>query len=208
MPQEDLEGSFTEMALGSPQGQQMPVGQAPQGPRHGLYVEFYMHAEEDAKATLEAGRPIHKETAYVMIMVPGDKGSIVKRPVRLGSHEKHDNNRFFHEYTAFLQSKAAPIEGMLLEDWKEVNAAVVLDLQHLGIRTVEDVADLNDSSLGKYMGLSDLKTKAKKYLEQAKVGAPKKQLEAALKERDNKIETQDEAIAEMQKTIAELKAGK
>ena len=58
MPQEDLEGSFTEMALGSPQGQQMPVGQAPQGPRHGLYVEFYMHAEEDAKAVEELAHEI------------------------------------------------------------------------------------------------------------------------------------------------------
>lgn len=206
MIQEDIDGTFTDMAFGAAQGQQMPVGQAPQGPRHGLYVTFDMKAVEDPEATLKAGRPIHKEVAYVTIMVPGDKGSIVHRPVRLGSNEKHDNNRFFHEYTAFIQRKAAPVVGTLLSDWNDVNAAVVLDLQHLGIRTVEDVADLNDSSLSQYMGLSDLKTKAKKFLAASAASAPKKQLEAELKERDNKIATQDEAIAEMQKTIAELKA--
>ena len=199
--QEDTEG-FTEIAMG-PQQQQDP-----NAPRHGLYVEFYMNAVQDPVETLAQGRAIHRELPYVMIMVPGDKGSVVRRPVRIGQSPKHDNNRFHNEYVAFMQQKEQPIEGTLLEDWPELNVAQVMDLQHLGIKTIEHMAELNDSAVQKHMGLADLKNKAKAYMTQAAKSVPKKQLEAALKERDNELETMQNTMEAMQSEMAELRKGK
>lgn len=201
MIQEDKEGIFTDLAMPQPQ-------QPGTTPKHGLYVEFYKHAVKDAARTLEEGRDIHKEVDYVMIMVPGDKGSIVRRPIRTGQDPKHDNNRFHNEYVAYLQNKEVPVEGTMLETWPELNTAQVLDLQHLGIKTVEHLANLNDTAVQQYMGLVDLKQKAKLYVEAMASGAPMKQMEAALKDRDNQINSQANAIEEMAKRIQDLEQGK
>lgn len=199
--QEDTEG-FTEIALG-PQAQHDP-----NKPAHGLYVEFYMQAAPDPAETLKQGRPIHKEIAYVMIMVPGDKGAIVRRPVRTGHDPKHDNNRFHNEYVAFLQNKDAPVEGMLLDQWDELNTAQVMDLQHLGIKTVEHLANLNDTAVQKFMGLADLKNKAKAHLEVTGRGASIGQMQAELAKRDNDLATMAETLKAMQEEMAELRKGK
>ena len=199
----ELDQNLIDMAMGPDQ----QMRQNPDQARHGLYVEFYMHPVADKEETLKQGRPIHKEVAYVMIMVPGDKGQVVRRPIRTGQDPKHDNNRFHNEYVAFLQNKDAPIEGMLLQHWNELNTAQVMDLQHIGIKTVEHLADLNDNVMQKYMGLSDLKTRAKKHLAATNRGASKKVLEAELGKRDNEIETLKQALAEQGEAIAELRKG-
>ena len=197
----ELDNELIDLALGPEQQMQ----QNPNQPRHGLYVEFYMHAIPDKEQTLAQGRPIHKEVAYIMIMIPGDKSQIVRRPVRTGQDPMHDNNRFHNEYVAFMQQKDAPVDGMLIEQWSEMNTAQVMDLQHIGIRTVENLAELNDTVLQKYMGLADLKNKAKKFLAASNRGASKKQLENELAKRDNEMQTMQAVMEEMQKELAELK---
>ena len=195
----ELDQELVDMAMGP------ELQQNPDQTRHGLYVEFYMHAIPDKEKTLEQGRPIHKEVAYVMIMIPGDKGQIVRRPVRTGQHPNHDNNRFHNEYVAFIQNKDAPVDGMLLEHWNELNKAQVMDLQHIGIKTVEHLADLNDTVLQKFMGLADLKTKAKKHLSATSRGASKKQMEAELAKRDNEIDTLNSTVEDMAVQLKEMR---
>ena len=94
----DTEG-FTDLAFGPDVQTQQP--NMPN--RHGLYVEFYMHPVQDKAETIKAGRPIYNEKPYVMIMVPGDKASIIRRPVRTGQKPGDDNNRFHNEDVAFKE---------------------------------------------------------------------------------------------------------
>lgn len=198
----DLDQNLIDVAMGPDPAM---LQQNPDQPRHGLYVEFYMHPVPDKAETLKQGRPIHKEVAYVMIMIPGDKGAIVRRPVRTGQDKNHDNNRFHNEYVAFVQNKDAPVDGMLLEHWKELNSAQVMDLQHIGIKTVEHLAELNDTVVQKFMGLADLKNRARKHLATSSRGASKKLLEAELEKRDNDMATMRGVMEAMQEELAQLK---
>jgi|TARA_R110000822_G_scaffold78819_1_gene188779 hypothetical protein len=165
---------------------------------HGLRVEFYMHPALDEKKSNEEGRPIYEELPYVMIMVPGDKSTVVRRPVRKGMHAKSDNNRFRNEYQAFLEKKTQPIQGTLLREWPQITRAQVMELEHLNIRTVENLAEMADGYAQQYMGLNSLKTKASKWLELTKAEAPMVMLQAALKEKDEQIASQGNAIEELQ----------
>ena len=185
-----------------------PQQQGIQRSAHGLYVEFYLHPVEDKEKTEEQGRLICKEVPYVMIMTPGDKTSVIRRPVQTGQYERADNNRFHNEYVAFRQGLMAPVEGTPLEQWAGITRSQVMELNHLGIKTVEHLANLNDGHAGKFMGMQDLKTKANRFLDATAGDAPLAKLDAELKERDNKIETLENIVEEMRGELAELKGGK
>ena len=173
--------------------------------QHGMVVEFYMHSVQDQKKSDDEGRPVWGEVPYVMIRSPGQNSQIVRRPVRTGQHPTHDNNRFHNEYVAFVQQKDQPFEGTPLTEWPVLNASQVKELAHFGIKSVEHLANLNDANAQNAMGLADLKTKAKRWLESIQTNGPVAKLEADLKERDNKISTLEQAMKEMQSELKKLK---
>lgn len=191
--------------------QQQTMGQQsnPQTPSaHGLFVEFYMFPKQNEEKSNEEGRPIFEEKPYIMIMVPGDKSSIVRRPVRTGMHPKDDNNRFHNEYQAFMQKKDQPLEGTPLAQWPQITRAIVLELEALNVRTVEHLGNMPDTFASQYMGMQDLKQKANKWLELTKSEAPMQQLQAELLERDSLIASQGSAIEALQAELAQMKKPK
>ena len=200
---EDTEG-FTQLAMSSEIQTQQP--QMPN--KHGLYCEFYLEAVPDSKATLEAGHPKFKEVDYIMIMVPGDKGSIVRRPIRTGQHPEHDNNRFHNEYVAYKQNVKAPMEGLPLSEWPQVTKSQVLELNHFGIKTVEHLAELTDTNAQKFMGVFDLRNKARTYIEASKTDAPFQKLHAEIEVRNEQIGELMAAVEAMKEELAELKGSK
>ena len=204
MPQEDMEG-FTELALGPDVGQQQQ-GQMPN--KHGLYVEFYLDAVPDPAATLEAGHPKFKEVPFVMIMVPGDKTSVIRRPVRTGQHRKDDNNRFHNEYVAFLQKKDAPVDGYPLTEWAAISKSQVLELQYFGFKTVEHLANITDTNAQKGMGLITLRNKARLFIETSKEGAPLLRMQEELKGRDDLIAALQMQMDEMKTELGNIKTPK
>ena len=195
---EDIEG-FTELAMGKEQQQQ----QVPN--KHGLYAEFYMEAERDPVATLEAGHPKFRDVPYVRIMVPGDKSSIVCRPVRTGQLPNHDNNRFHNEYVAFLQGAETPMMGLPLAEWPLVTKSQVLELNHFGIKTVENLAELTDTNVQKFMGLVSLREKARTYIEASKNDAPFQQLHAEIDSRNDQILELKNTVEQMMLELKDLK---
>jgi|TARA_R110000782_G_scaffold6628_1_gene22765 hypothetical protein len=170
---------------------------APQQSTHGLHVQFYMHPLQDTLRTIEEGRPIFNDTPYVMIMVPGDKDSVVRRPVRVGVHPKDDNLRFAGEYQAFQANKDQPIEGTPLAEWPLMTASEIREMEYFGIRTVENLAGLADVKASQFMGMQDKKKKANEWLQNTKDGAPMLRLNAELAERDNKIEVMQQQLEEL-----------
>lgn len=204
MPREDTEG-FTELALGPNVGEQQQ-GQMPN--KHGLYVEFYLNAVRDSVATLEAGHPKFKEVPFIMIMVPGDKTSIIRRPVRTGQHRKHDNNRFHNEYIAFLQKKDAPVDGFPLKEWAALTKSQCLELEHFGFKTVEHLANITDTNAQKGMGLITLRDKARLFIEASKEGAPLIRMQEELKGRDDLIAALQMQMDEMKVELGDLKKPK
>ena len=204
---EDQDGSFTELALGNDQPVPM-IGGNVGAPKHGLYAEFYMHPLQDKAESTKEGRPIYKDVPYIMIMVPGDKGSVIRRPVRTGNDPANDNNRFYNEYVAFVQNRTQPLEGTPLAQWNQITKGESLELEYFNIRTVEQLADLNDTSAQNVMGFSTLKTKAKAYLDMTKEEAPLVKLQEELAVRDNEIDTLKNAMEEMRVELQDMKKGK
>jgi len=200
--------SDLEMRLDA-QAQDMAVGQMPQSPAtsHGLSVEFYNSAVQDKEKSLEEGRPIFVELPYVQIMVPGDKDSIVRRPVRTGNLPKDDNNRFNVEYNAFLNNLEQPLEGTPVDEWNQISKSQALELQALNIKTVEMLADLNDVQVSKFMGLADLKKRAAMWIDLAAKEAPIAFMQSQLEERDNAISALENVMLEMREELAGLKGG-
>ena len=192
------------------QAHDMAVGQIQQQPKtsHGLYVEFYNNAIQDKEKSLEEGRPIFVEVPYIKIMVPGDKDSIVRRPIRTGMNPKDDNNRFNVEYNAFLNNVEQPLEGTPVDEWNQISKSQALELQALNIKTVEMLADLNDVQVSKFMGLADLKKRAAMWIDLASKEAPIAYMQNELEERDNAILSLQNVLEEMQEELAELKGVK
>ena len=191
---EDTEG-FTALAMENTVSQ--PLNQ-------GLYARFHTKAIQDPVATLKEGRPIFTEAEYVEIRVAGDKSSVINRPVRLGAHLDHDNNRFSREYNLFKQGLAQVIEGTPLSEWPMISQSQVKELEFFDVKTVELLAGMPDTAVQNFVGVAALREKARDYIATAKKGASSAQLAAELGARDATIDAQQAQIDEMQAQMAKL----
>ncbi len=201
-PQYDEEGIFTDMALGSTPPS--PPAGVLQQPTHGLFVQFFIRPLEDKKATLEKGRPIYNDTEYVRIMVPGDKSSVVERPIRLGNQPLSDNVRFSLEYNLFKQAGENAMVGTPLAEWPLMSVSRVKELAFFNVRTVEQLAGMSDSAAQNFSGIAALRDQAKRYLSEAEEGAVMVQMQSELETRDNVIATMQMQLDEMKQELANI----
>ena len=171
--------SMTNMAMG-------------QQAQDNCYAEFYLNPRQNMAKTKEEGRPIYDELTYVMIMVPGDKDNVIRRPIR-----ETDKRRFPQQYKAFVNKQEQPQAGTPLSQWASLTRAQVEELKFFGVHTVEALAAMPDTAAQKFMGLNKLRQAAKDHIEAAKSDVPIQKLRA---END---ELKDQ-MAVMQAQIAEL----
>ena len=168
-----------------------------------LYVKFFVHPLQNKEKTLEEGRPIFEDREFVSIMVPGDKHNIVTREAR-----KADFQRFPKQYQAFKTDNDELLDGTPLDKWPLITPAQTLEMKYFNIRTVEQLAGLNDSTAQQFMGINLLRDRAKEYLVAAKDAAPVTQLQGELAKRDETISSLEAAMDAMQKDMKKLKAKK
>lgn len=178
----------------------------PSDVNHKVYAEFYMHPVQDHKKTIEEGRPIYQEVEYICINTPGDKNSVIRRPVRVGHHEKSDNRRFAAQYRQFKENKEQVLEGTPLKEWPLISQSQVLELEHYNIKTVEQLSELSDSHAQKLMGYNKLRTQAASYLAAAKGDAPTAQMQEELNKAKEEADAMKEQMAEMMRELKALKA--
>lgn len=149
-----------------------------------LLVQFNYHPHLDQAASTAEGRPIYKDRVYVLILVPGDKDSIVHRPAY-----ETDFRRFPEQYKAFKNKDSEAIVGTplkLVPSW--LTASQVRELEYFNVRTVEHLATVNDNLAPNFHGLQALKRQAQEFVRAAKEAAPMAEMQSVLKERDNQIE--------------------
>jgi hypothetical protein len=163
-----------------------------------LGVMFYLKVVEDAERTLAEGRRCFKEREYVRIMVPGDRSNVVDRPVQVtGVIPTDDRLRFSRHYERFKQQKEQAVhDGTPLSLWPLIPAALAEEMKFINIFTVEQLAELSDTHVGKIPNGQVLKRKAKEFIIALKDQAQVAKLQTALDERDNRIDTMEKAIAE------------
>ncbi len=166
----------------------------------GLGVTFKMHSHFDDVATREQGRPIFVMKEYILITIPGDTTGTVFRPAF-----EHDHQRFPEQYLRFKAGQEQAI-GTPLTEWPQITRAQVDELAFFRTSTIEQLAAVSDTNCQRFMGLSQLREKASRYLQQLREEAPMLKVQAELEERDNQIKTQAQQIAEMQAMLAKLMA--
>jgi hypothetical protein len=128
-----------------------------------LRPDFFMDMERDEFASREAGREVFREIERVRIIIPGAVATISVKNV-----SDVERQRWPEAYAAFKAGQEAPITGTPVEEWPVLNRAMVAELRHLQIRTVEELARLSDIQVQQIgMGGMLLRERARAFLDDA-----------------------------------------
>jgi hypothetical protein len=164
-----------------------------------LRVQFGVFAQYNEQKSAEAGRPIFTDEVYITIIVPGQVDIVHRKAWRL------DFERFPKQYSAFKNQQDQDLaSGTPLRVLPWIQLSQVKELEYFNVRTVEQLANMNDSVSSKFMGAQALKQKAKDFLTAAKEVAPLTAMRAELDQRDSKIEVLERQVAALVKKLEEV----
>lgn len=166
-----------------------------------LFVVFYMGTLKNEDKSVDAGRPIIDDVESVRIIVPGDKNSIVDRPAT-----QTDKQRFSKQYALFKQglSEEDQISGTRLNEWPFLTRGQCEEFRYLGIRTVEQLAEVRDDIVSKVPGMVQLKKHAAVWLGKAQSAAEAAKQAKLHADRDNELATLKEVVRDQGKRIEDL----
>lgn len=125
-------------------------------------VTFYTKARHLKFRSDQEGRPVYKNVDYVRIQFPGQDKQVTEREVK-----DEDKQRFPAEWRAYQTGKEQVTEGIPLEDWPAVDPALRMTLQALAVRTVEQVASMDDNACQNIHGGMGLRRRAQLFLNEA-----------------------------------------
>lgn len=158
-----------------------------------LLVLFYKGVVKNETKSTEEGRPIFDEIDLVKIITPGSRDSFV------GDATESYQLRFPAQWARYKAGRSQDVGGTPLNMLPWLTEAQVMEFQALQIKTVEQLAGISDALAQKFMGFHAIKQRAQAYLNAAKDSAPLLKMEAELKKRDD-------AIAQLEETVAALVA--
>ena len=142
------------------------------GGRDDCVPHFYMRAVPNAARSETEGRPVFDEAAYVKVLVPGDRNSVVDR--RVGDA---DRERWPRRWAAFLARRERPA-GTPIQHWPYLTVARAAELKALDLLTVEQVAEADEATRARIGGDGDaLAERARHFLQ------PQSETETELRER-------------------------
>jgi hypothetical protein len=115
----------------------MMTNGAPQKRYRGANIKFFFAYNENEEKSLREGRPIFDEIPSISIQFPGGDETVRKI-------EPQDIQEYPEEYKRF-QAGGEPItSGMPLQEWPSMTGTAMRELQYLGFRTVEQLAETHD----------------------------------------------------------------
>ena len=147
-----------------------------------LFVEFFRKPKLHPGKSRDEGRAIYEEIDYIRIYVPGDKSSVVERPV-----DSIDSGRFADRYAKWKAGQEEAVTGTPLSALPGMTPAKVEEYKFFRIVTVEQLADANDGLGQKFMGFQQDKARAKAFMQVAANNAPIEKMNEELQKRDAEI---------------------
>lgn len=142
-----------DMSTGS-----FPILNMPNQNEKRLPAVFFWEAVENKSKSAAEGHPIFDNVPYIRIFNPADRTTEVIREVK-----EKDKANYPREWAAFQQHGDEAYVGTPLEHVLWLNKGQVRELQAMGIRTLEHLAELDDRN--GFMGWRDLRNKAKAHLQ-------------------------------------------
>jgi len=155
------------------------------GPQAGderLYVKFFYHPRKNEILSIQEGRPIYEDREYIEITIPGNRDMVVFRPI-----SDIERERFPRHYAAFRNKAAQPNDGTPLNIWPALTKAQVEEMKFFNVHTVEQLAGMSDEQSQKFMGVQNLRTRARAFLEESGKSAAAEKLSSELAKRDEEI---------------------
>lgn len=164
---------------------------------------FYSKPVELTFRSQQEGRPVYEDRDFVEILIPGDRRSQVHEPVT-AEHQQ----RWPAEWKAFQEGREAPLEGTPLTSWPPINRARAEELAYFNVRTVEQLAAIDDAKLANLgMGARELRGTAQKFLEAAAKGTgPLERMVSENFRMKDELARKDQIIAEQAEELARLRA--
>jgi hypothetical protein len=169
-----------------------------------LIVLFTEEPWHDKSESAKQGRPIYTQRDFVLIMVPGDKDSVVKRPAT-----QMDIDRFPMHYQRYKNKQEQRFgNGTPLRAVAFLSASQAKELEFFNVYTVEQLATIPDVHAQKFMGIHGLKKLANDYLTLAREQAPMTAMREEMEKKDQQIAAQAQAIDELGQRLKALEEAK
>jgi hypothetical protein len=167
-----------------------------------LFVKFENKPVRDKSKTIELGRPIFKEVPHISIRAAGSQSFVCRVATQA------DKARFPKHLAAFNNKMELPVTGTLLTEFPLVTRTMAMELAAVGVKTVEQMLSMSDQNCQNFMGMNELKKRAKLFLEHAEGDAPMGQLQDDLDAANMTIKSQSEMMARMEARLNALEADK
>lgn len=149
-----------------------------------LMIRFFKKAARDDEASAASGTMRFKEVECIQIMVPGDRDNILIRPLGEG-----DKRRFGKQYEDWKRTgDGETMSGTPLEMWGKLTLPQIEEFRYIGVRTLEQLAELNDNACMKLPGAVALKQKAADFIKLQREEAPLRKVQEELASRDRQIQ--------------------
>ena len=133
----------------------------------GITPLFFLQEEPDPAATAAAGTLRIRTMECVRLHTAGDMNSAPVHPV-----DDKIKERFGIEYSKWKERQNNDfIKGLPLTQWPLASRGLVMELNALNIRSVEDLAAVSDGNIGKVMDGRALRAQAIAWLETNKEAA-------------------------------------
>lgn len=169
------------------------------------YVRFIMEAREDRTATIKEGRYVPKNVAVAYLRPPGNNNLEIPHEVtqdKLSEWSRDPcKDHIPRAYEAWSAGQEVPVEGTAIKLCPIFNPAEVQRILAADIRTVEDLASIDEGGLQRIgMGARAMKQKAAAYMESADQGKSAQKiadLEAKLNDALDIIKDQSDAIEKL-----------
>lgn len=150
----------------------------------------------DGVQSKELNRPVFRNVPHVHIQQPGER-DFIEQPAT----DEHVG-RFPKQWEAYKQKREAKIEGTPLSILFPTNAAIVENLKHVSIHTVEQLAGLNDTAIQNIgLGGREFVTRAKAFLEAADKGKGFNELSARIDAMALDVKAKDDRIAALEAAL-------
>lgn len=188
----EAEYGLTAQAMGPTNGDR-------ESPDNRLRVQFSYFPHVDQEASAKEGRPIYVEKEYITIMIPGER-DVVHRPAW-----ERDYQRFPQQYSAFKNKQNQDIvSGTPLKMVPWLSLSQVKELEYFNCVTLEQLANMPDSTAQKFMQIQKLKQLAKDHLQAAKEAAPLTALRAEIDKKDSELSAMKNQIEKLTKLVEKL----
>jgi len=153
-----------------------------------LLVKFYEKSVINHQASREARAPKFEEKVYISIIVPGSREQVA-RPVT-----RRDKARFPLHWSRYEARQEAPTEGHPLKEWSLMSKSMAEELTFKNIKTVQQLANVNDQACQEFMGGHNLRAQAQEWLKQQEDDVSKSKLTHELSKRDEQISALQEQV--------------